>query len=58
MNVAKDGKNITLTLVFDYFEDEKQISTSMLKSEETNDFKMLINHKTVNKKVMPNYNFE
>lgn len=58
MNVAKDGNKITLMLAFDSFEDEKSISASMLKSESTNDFKKLVNPKTVNKKVYENFVFE
>ncbi len=58
MNIAKVDNKITLMLGFDSFEDEKRISAGMLKSESTNDFKKLINPKTVNKKVYENFRFE
>ena len=58
MNIAKEGSKITLMLGFDSFEDEKRISAGMMKSESTNDFKKLINPKSVNKQVYENFTFE
>ncbi len=46
------GRNWTLILIWNSLKEEKDGSISMLKSDESNEFKMLIDGKTVVKNVL------
>ncbi|WP_105614705.1 hypothetical protein [Vallitalea okinawensis] len=56
MDIAKVGEGQwTLVIHWQSKELEKEVSSKMLKSDETKSFKMLINNKTVVKNVYPYY---